>query len=107
MDRLPREIIDKVVSHMPIDDEHAFAEGTKIRSARRADPVAYLSTTFKYAFSLLAAACDKGCVISGSMAQEFILPGSIGDHLDWDIYVPGNAKSVTNMLLVLSKSGVT
>jgi hypothetical protein len=49
---------------------------------------------------------DEGCVMSGSRTQEFLLPGSIGEGSDWDIYVPGNVKSVTNMLSVLSACGV-
>jgi hypothetical protein len=35
---------------------------------RRADPVSYLSKTFKYPFSFLAAMADEGCVVSGSRA---------------------------------------
>ena len=109
MDNLPTEIIEKTMSYMAIDDGGAFSEARNKGSGlmtRRTDPVLYLSKTFKYARSLLVAIGDEGCVISGSMAQEFMLPGSIGEDSDWDIYVPGNAKSVTNMLSVLSECGV-
>jgi hypothetical protein len=109
MDSLPTEIIQETMSHLAIDDGAKFSwtrsNGLELMM-RRKDPVLYLSKTFKYARSLFAAVGDEGCVISGSMAQEFMLPGSVGDNSDWDIYVPGNVKSVTNMLSVLSECGV-
>jgi hypothetical protein len=69
------------------------------------EPIPYLSKTFKYSLSFVDAMADEGCVMSGSRTQEFLLPGSIGEGSDWDIYVPGNVKSVTNMLSVLSACG--
>lgn len=103
------EILGKVMSYMSIDDGAVLCAAANINSEllrRRADPISYLSKTFKYSLSLVAAMSDEGCVMSGSRNQEFLLPGSIGEGSNWDIYVPGNVKSVTNILSVLSACGV-
>jgi hypothetical protein len=81
MDRQPIEIIENVLSFMSIDDAAALCAASNIDSklTKRTDPVIYLSTTFKSPRSLLAAMADEGCLISGSRALEFLIPGSIGD----------------------------
>jgi len=108
MDKQPAEIIEKVMSHLSIKDGAALTNAANLHSdllRRRADPVLYLSKTFKYAVSLIAVMADEGGLFSGSMIQEFMIPGSTDDSSDWDIYLPGNAKAVTSVLSILSECG--
>ncbi|KAF4957165.1 hypothetical protein FSARC_11374 [Fusarium sarcochroum] len=73
---------------------------TRISTAR------YLSRAFKYPITLLAAMFDTGCVISGSRALDYFIPGSTTVESDWDFYVPGYKESVADMIRALSASGV-
>ncbi|KAM4063824.1 hypothetical protein HRG_012524 [Hirsutella rhossiliensis] len=73
----------------------------------RADPVAYLSASFKHPLTLLSAMFDTGCVISGSRALDFFVPGSARPDSDWDFYVPGYKESVVDMVNVLGACGVS
>lgn len=73
----------------------------------RADPVAYLSSTFKHPLTLLSTMFDTGCVISGSRALDFFVPGSARPESDWDFYVPGYKESVADMVNALGICGVS
>jgi hypothetical protein len=85
IESLLTEIIEKTILYLAIDDRGAFSEvrgdspGLMIRQA---DPVLYLSKTFKYTCSLFTAVGNEGCIISGLIAQEFMLPSSIRDNSD-------------------------
>ncbi|KAL6887147.1 hypothetical protein HDV57DRAFT_488136 [Trichoderma longibrachiatum] len=74
---------------------------------KRISPVEYLSKTFSYPVMLLSVMFDTGCILSGSRALEFFLPGSTRPDSDWDFYVPGYAESVADIISALSLSGVT
>jgi hypothetical protein len=50
---------------------------------------------------------DTGCVLSGSRALEYFVPGSARPGSDWDFYVPGYKESVADMINVLIRCGVT
>lgn len=50
---------------------------------------------------------DSGCIISGSRALDFFVPGSATVDSDWDFYIPGYKESVADMVHALSASGVT
>jgi hypothetical protein len=49
---------------------------------------------------------DTGCVLSGSRALEYFVPGSTTPHSDWDFYVPGYKESVYEMINALTRCGV-
>ncbi|PWI65458.1 hypothetical protein PCL_07059 [Purpureocillium lilacinum] len=72
----------------------------------RVDPVFYLSKTFKHPVTLLSAMFDTGCILVGSRALEFFVPGSSRDESAWKFFVPGYKESVSDMINALDKSGV-
>ncbi|KAK3938278.1 hypothetical protein QBC46DRAFT_227114, partial [Diplogelasinospora grovesii] len=72
----------------------------------RLDPVVYLSSAFSYCISLIAAMADYGCVLSGSRALNFFVPGSVDETSDWDFYVNGYTSCVVGMMNALEVSGV-
>lgn len=72
----------------------------------RISPVHYLSRAFKYPVTLLSTMFDTGCMLSGSRALDFFIPGSTTADSDWDFYVPGYKESVADMINVLSLCGV-
>ncbi|KAH7124386.1 hypothetical protein EDB81DRAFT_872488 [Dactylonectria macrodidyma] len=78
-----------------------------LKEAFPGDLIAYLSKTFMHPVTLMSAMFDSGCVISGSRALEFFIPGSIILQSDWDFYVPGYKESVADMINVLALCGVT
>lgn len=82
------------------------AEFQKCRDARMS-PIDYLVKTFKHPATLMSAMFDTGCVISGSRALEFFVPGSTRPDSDWDFYVPGYNESVADMVNALSVCGVS
>ncbi|CAI6089235.1 unnamed protein product [Clonostachys chloroleuca] len=73
----------------------------------RISPVSYLQRTFKYALMLLAVMFDTGCLLSGSHALEYFVPGSCGPGSDWDFYVTAYKESVADIVNVLKACGVT
>lgn len=103
------DIAGMVISFLPIDDGYALAEawymGPELMK-RRTDPLPLVSKAFRYPRSLLAAMADEGCVLAGSQSLEFFVPGSVDENSDWDVYVPGNMRAITNMLAVLQECGV-
>ncbi|KAH7131202.1 hypothetical protein EDB81DRAFT_906209 [Dactylonectria macrodidyma] len=72
----------------------------------RISPVHYLSRAFNYPVTLLSTMFDTGCMLSGSRALDFFIPGSTTADSDWDFYVPGYKESVIDMINVLSLCGV-
>ncbi|CAI6058089.1 unnamed protein product [Clonostachys chloroleuca] len=72
----------------------------------RISPVSYLQKTFKCALMLLAVMFDTGCLLSGSRALEYIVPGSCGPGSDWDFFVTAYKESVADMVNVLKACGV-
>ena len=72
----------------------------------RVDPISYLSKTFKHPVTLLSAMFDTGCILVGSRALEFFVPGSSRDESAWKFFVPGYKESVSDMINALDKSGV-
>lgn len=103
------DIAGMVLSFLTIDDGYALVEAWNMGPElmkRRTDPVAFVSRVFRYGRSLLAAMADEGCVLAGSHSLEFHVPGSVDEDSDWDMYVPGNLKAITNMLAVLQECGV-
>lgn len=73
---------------------------------QRCSPETFLAKAFGYPISLLAAMADEGALIACSQSLEFFIPGTTDRDSDWDIYVPGNLRAVTNMLTVLKECGV-
>lgn len=74
---------------------------------KRINPVEFFSKTFNYPVTLLSAMFDTGCILSGSRALDFFIPGSAQPDSDWDFYVPGYAESVVDMISALTFCGVT
>ncbi|KAF9763301.1 hypothetical protein IL306_003171 [Fusarium sp. DS 682] len=111
---MPRQShLQKAMNKLNIDDSlalvNAFSGDPTVARCHRArtNPLNYLSRTFRYAVTLLSVMFDTGCVISGSRALDFFVPGSANSDSDWDFYVPGYKESVADMMSVLSLCGVT
>lgn len=75
--------------------------------SQRVDPVLYFQQTFDYPVTLMAAMFDSGCILSGSRALEYFIPGSVGPESDWDFYVPAYKESVADMVNALQICGVS
>lgn len=73
---------------------------------RLAGPLFYFEQTFNHPVTLMSAMFDTGCILSGSRALEYFVPGSISPHSDWDFYVPGYKESVYDMVNALGRCGV-
>lgn len=73
----------------------------------RANPVAYLSRTFRHPLTLLSAMFDSGCVITGPRALKFFLPASTREDAVWTFFVPGYKESVLDMVNALEICGVS
>lgn len=89
--------------------------GRPVRTYRGAGPLPsqggdlalfYLKQTFHYPVTLMSAMFDTGCVLTGSRALEFFLPGAAGPDSAWDFYVPGYKESVADMIDALARCGV-
>lgn len=78
----------------------------KACSEERTNPVAYLQATFDYPITLMSAMFDTGCVISGSRALEFFIPGTAMPNSAWDFYIPAYKESVIDMVNALNLCGV-
>jgi len=106
---LPNETLENIMAQLGVKDTRAVAQVSSRMSvvARdRLNPAAYLSSTFTNSLSLLAEMADNGCVLSGSRALNFFIPGTSDDNSDWDFYVNGYKQCVTNMITALEDSGV-
>ncbi|KAI8663486.1 hypothetical protein NCS57_00949700 [Fusarium keratoplasticum] len=105
--------LQKAISKLNVDDslalKQAFVGDALLERCHntRINPSAYLSKAFKHPITLLSAMFDTGCVISGSRALDFFIPGSARLDSDWDFYVPGYKESVADMISALSVCGVT
>ncbi|KJR83324.1 uncharacterized protein SPSK_04105 [Sporothrix schenckii 1099-18] len=117
MDKLSFELLEQIIGYLSAGDALSLAKmSRRIRTAchSRLDPERYLQPTFKYARYLLAAMTDFGCVLSGSRALEYFVPGSIehprqslgGPVSDWDFLVPCHKGSVFGMMDALARCGV-
>lgn len=117
MDRLSFELIEHIAAYLNAGDALNLATTSRrIRAAchSRLDPERYLQPTFRYARYLLAAMTDYGCILSGSRALEYFVPGSIDDPepseggpvSDWDFLVPCFQGSVYGMMDTLARCGV-
>ncbi|CAK7234296.1 hypothetical protein SBRCBS47491_008900 [Sporothrix bragantina] len=123
MDTLSYELVAQIASYLSAGD--ALSLGATCRRVREAclarlDPERYLQTTFKNARYLLAAMTDYGCILSGSRALEYFVPGSIDDPdpatagrgsdaatpSDWDFLVSCVTTSVYGMMDALHHCGV-
>lgn len=104
-----QNVINQLKAHDALALKEAFPGDLSVNKCyqSRIDPVAYLSKTFMHPVTLMSAMFDSGCVISGSRALEFFIPGSITPQSDWDFYVPGYKESVADMINVLALCGVT
>ncbi|CAF3656354.1 unnamed protein product [Fusarium graminearum] len=103
-----QEIVDQLHIQDALNLKNSFAKDPVLEKcyATRINTVRYLSKTFKYPVTLLAAMFDTGCVISGSRALDYFIPGSATAESDWDFYVPGYKESVADMIHALSTCGV-
>ncbi|KAH7146088.1 hypothetical protein EDB81DRAFT_947157 [Dactylonectria macrodidyma] len=103
-----QNVINQLKAHDALALKEAFPGDLSVNKCyqSRIDPVAYLSKTFMHPVTLMSAMFDSGCVISGSRALEFFIPGSITPQSDWDFYVPGYKESVADMINVLALCGV-
>ncbi|KAF4448273.1 hypothetical protein F53441_8307 [Fusarium austroafricanum] len=105
--------LQNTMNKLNIDDSqalvNAFDGDAVVAHCHRArtNPLNYLSKTFKYSLTLLAVMFDTGCVISGSRALDFFVPGSATEDSDWDFYVPGYKESVADVMSILTLCGVT
>ncbi|KAL1892332.1 hypothetical protein Sste5346_007070 [Sporothrix stenoceras] len=117
MDKLSFELVEHIAAYINAGDALNLATTSRrIRAAchSRLDPERYLQPTFKYARYLLAAMTDYGCILSGSRALEYFVPGSIDDPepddggpvSDWDFLVPCFSGSVYGMMDTLARCGV-
>ncbi|CAK7200902.1 hypothetical protein SEUCBS139899_003601 [Sporothrix eucalyptigena] len=123
MDSLSYELVSQIASYLSAGDTLSLAATcSRVREAclSRLDPERYFQTTFKHAQYLLAAMTDYGCILSGSRALEYFVPGSIDDPdlaeagsgtdaltpSDWDFLVPCFPASVYGMMYALSRCGV-
>ena len=104
--------LQAAINKLNIDDslalKRAFSGDDTVAQCHkmRTSPVNYLSKTFQHAVTLLSVMFDTGCVISGSRALDFFVPGSTTAESDWDFYVPGYKESVADMVNILSLCGV-
>lgn len=111
MEETPR-VLD-IMKRLSITDAVAMARsfpGSAILEEcykRRVNPVEYFSKTFNHPVMLLSAMFDTGCILSGSRALDFFVPGSAQPDSDWDFYVPGYTESVVDMISALTLCGVT
>ncbi|KAF4955439.1 hypothetical protein FGADI_4549 [Fusarium gaditjirri] len=103
-----QQIVDQLHVGDALNLKNSFPNDPMLEKcyAIRVSPTKYLSKTFKYPVTLLAAMFDTGCVISGSRALDYFIPGSATVESDWDFYVPGYKESVADMIYALSKCGV-
>jgi hypothetical protein len=72
----------------------------------RTNPLMYLAPSFPKPLSLLAVMADTGCILSGSQALEYVIPGSRSSKSDWDFYVPPYVECVADMSRILAANGV-
>lgn len=109
MDTLSLEIVELIASLLPLHDAVRFSMSCRIARAacrRRIEPDSYLVKTFRTPRYLLAAMTDFGCVLSGSRALEYFVPGSASESSDWDFLVPCVESSTLGMMDALEKCGV-
>ncbi|CAK7566547.1 MAG: hypothetical protein SEPTF4163_004494 [Sporothrix epigloea] len=119
MDSLSYEIVAQIVTYLNAGD--AVSLGATSRRNReiclaRLDPERYFMRTFKNVRYLLVSMTEHGCVLSGSRALEYFVPGAIEDPgndksgadtlSDWDFLVPCVKSSVYGMMDALSRCGV-
>ncbi|KAJ6445192.1 glucose 1-dehydrogenase [Purpureocillium lavendulum] len=91
---------------MTLRDAFTYSSILEQCYSTRVDPVSYLSKKFKHPVTLLSAMFDTGCILVGSRALEFFVPGSSRDESAWKFFVPGYKESVSDMINALDKSGV-
>jgi len=106
---LPVETLENITGRLTARDAGSVAQTSSrfLAVAKdRLNPVVYLSSAFSNSISLIAAMADNGCVVSGSRALDFFVPGSAEEESDWDFYVNGYAMCVARMLKALEDSGV-
>ncbi|PTB43815.1 hypothetical protein M441DRAFT_65615 [Trichoderma asperellum CBS 433.97] len=101
-----------IMKNLSISDalsmKNSYPQNSLLRACydERISPVSYLQDTFDYVITLMAAMFDTGCILSGSRALEFFIPGSICPDSDWDFYVPAYKESVVDMVNALQICGV-
>lgn len=102
-------IMDKLSISDALALQQAFPYSAVLKSCyeKRANPVHYLSRTFKYPLTLMSVMFDTGAIFSGSRGLDYFVPGSARKSSDWDFYVPGYKESVADMVQALSLCGVT
>ena len=109
IDSLPNETLENILAYLGVKDAQAVAGVSSRLSVvgnDRLNPVVYLSSTFSNSISLLAEMADNGCVLSGSRALDFFVPGTADNDSDWDFYVNGYTQCAVNMIRALEDSGV-
>lgn len=113
MDRLSFELVELIASYLDAGDALALSmvcSSVRAGCISRLAPERYLQQTFRHPRRLLAAMTDHGCILSGSRALEYFVPGSIAREgaaaSDWDFLVPCNRSSVFGMMDALAASGV-
>src|SRR5690625_3337244 len=65
---------------MTLRDAFTYSSILEQCYSTRVDPIFYLSKTFKHPVTLLSAMFDTGCILVGSRALEFFVPGSSRDE---------------------------
>lgn len=107
LDKLPTEILDRVVANLnPVDAASVHREYGRASFKRRVDPAMYLRSTFSNPMNLLAVMASTGCVISGSRALEYFEPHSVAADSDWDFFAYNEQDSIYLMMKALENSGV-
>ncbi|GKU05255.1 unnamed protein product [Fusarium langsethiae] len=104
-----QQIVDQLYVGDALNLKNSFPNDPALEKCymTRTSTTRYFSKAFKYPITLLAAMFDTGCVLSGSRALDYFVPGSATMESDWDFYVPGYKESVADMIQVLSTCGVT
>ncbi|CAK7272929.1 hypothetical protein SEPCBS57363_005395 [Sporothrix epigloea] len=119
MDYISYEIVAHIAKFLNAGDAVSFGATSRRNreiSLARLDPERYLMRTFKNVRYLLVSMTEHACVLSGSRALEYFVPGAIegpgndksgADTLsDWDFLVPCVKSSVYGMMDALSRCGV-
>lgn len=103
------EILSTIMDKLSIGDASNLGRTYSSASTsykHRTDIVSYIGATFKFPYDVICGMYATRCVISGSRACEFFIPGSVDTSSDWDFFVDNDPMAVGHMMLVLESCGV-
>ena len=106
------EVVQVIIAYLPLQDainlREACYDGVRL-PLERIDTCTYLqkSGPFANAEQLLCAMSQHHCILSGSRALEFFVPGSCLSDSDWDFYMPYHLPSVLAVKTAFEQAGVS